>query len=458
MVMSEQGKAPHQSALFTDLYELTMMQSYCAEGMNEVAVFELFFRKLPLNRNYVIAAGLDDILSYLECLHFTDEDRAWLKAQGKFSEPFLMHLRDFRFSGDVFAVPEGTLVFENEPLVQVIAPLSEAQLVETYLLNQIHFQSMIATKAARVVSAAQGRSVMDFGSRRAHGVDAALKVARSSYIGGVNATSNVFAARCYDIPAAGTMAHSYIQAYPNEYAAIKAFTAEFPETTLLVDTYDTLAGVRKVIALAGERGGAFKVKAIRLDSGDLAALAKGARKLLDEAGLNHVQIFASSGLDESKIQALLEEEAPINGFGVGTQLAVSGDAPDIDFSYKLVEYAGQPRMKLSSSKELLPGRKQVFRFFDGNQMKRDVIARFDETLEGKPLLEQVMCQGKRLAAGQISLKQARAYAQQQMKVLPPEFHALQRAKQGYPVTVSDALQRTAQQIQHKLQKENCLPG
>lgn len=445
MGVSEQDKAPHQSALFTDLYELTMMQSYYAEGMSDVAIFELFFRKLPLNRNYVIAAGFDDILSYLECLHFTDEDRAWLKAQGKFSESFLARLSDFHFGGDVFAVPEGTPVFENEPVVQVIAPLPEAQLVETYLLNQIHFQSLVATKAARVVSAAQGHSVVDFGSRRAHGTDAALKTARNSYLVGVNATSNVFAARRYDIPVAGTMAHSYIQAHPDEYTAISTFTAEFPETTLLVDTYDTLVGVGKVIALAKAQGDAFQVKAIRIDSGDLAALAKDARKLLNEANLSHVQIFVSGGLDENKIQTLLEEEAPIDGFGVGTDLAVSGDAPEIDFSYKLVEYAGQPRVKLSSGKELLPGRKQVFRFFSEGRMKRDVIARFDEALEGKPLLEQVMRQGKRLATGQISLQQARAYARQQMKTVPPEFHALQCIRQGYPVVVSDALQRTAQQ-------------
>ncbi len=450
---SEQDRGLHQSALFTDLYELRMMQSYYAEGMTGRAVFELFFRKLPPNRNYVMAAGLDDVLSYLERVCFTEEDCAWLKAQGNFSEPFLACLRDFYFSGDVFAMPEGTLVFENEPVVQVIAPLPQAQLVETYLLNQIHFQSLIATKAARVVSAAQGRRIVDFGSRRAHGTDAALKVARTSFLAGVNATSNVLAARYYGIPAAGTMAHSYIQAYPNEYAALKAFTTEFPETTLLVDTYNTLTGVRKVIALAKEWGDAFKVKAIRLDSGDLGALAKDARQLLTEAGLSHVEIFASSGLDENKIQALLEEGAPIDGFGVGTQLAVSGDAPEMDFSYKLVEYVGQPRMKLSSSKKLLPGRKQVFRFFNGDQMKQDVIAQFDEVVGGKPLLKQVMRQGKRLTTWHNSLEQARTYAQQQMKALPPALHALQSVKQKYPVLTSDALQGTAQQLQRKLQKE-----
>lgn len=451
--MSEQlGDTPHQSALFTDLYELTMMQAYYAEEMNGLAVFELFFRKLPPNRNYVMAAGLDNVLNYLEGLHFTDQERNWLKTQKKFSPQFLEQLRDFHFTGDVFAVPEGTLVFENEPVLQVIAPLSEAQLVETYLLNQIHLQSVVATKAARVVSAARGRQVVDFGSRRAHGTDAALKVARTSYLAGAGATSNIFAGRHYQIPVAGTMAHSFIQAHPDEYTAFKAFLEEFPETTLLVDTYDTLAGVRRVIALAKILGEDFKVKAIRLDSGDLAKLAKESRQLLNEAGLSQVQIVASSGLDEYKIQALLAEGAPIDGFGVGTQLAVSGDAPEIDFSYKLVEYADQPRMKLSSSKELLPGRKQVFRFYEASQMKRDVIARFDETLDGEPLLVQVMSKGKRLERGQISLEQSREHAQKQMDALPSELHALQRLEQGYPVTVSEALRQTHEQLQRELQE------
>jgi nicotinate phosphoribosyltransferase len=448
-MLEQQGRTPHRSALFTDLYELTMMQSYYAENMNATAVFELFFRKLPSNRNFVMVAGLDNVLNYLEQLCFTEEDRFWIKTEGEFSEDFLKKLSDFRFSGDVFAVPEGSIIFENEPVVQVIAPLPEAQLVETYLLNQIHLQSVIATKAARVVSAARGRDVVDFGSRRAHGTDAALKVARASYLAGVNATSNVFASRRYHIPVTGTMAHSYIQAYPNEYSAFKAFIREFPETTLLVDTYDTLEGIRKVIALGKELGDAFKVKAVRLDSGDLAELAKAARKLLDEAGFGHIRIIASSGLDEYKVQALLEAGAPIDGFGVGTQLAVSGDAPEIDFSYKLVEYDHQPRMKLSSSKELLPGRKQVYRFFKAGRMQRDVIAQFDEILNGRPLLEQVMGGGKRLERGRVSLEQSRAYAREQIEALPAELQVLQYTGQGYSVTISEALRRTTEQLRQE---------
>ncbi|WP_041350977.1 nicotinate phosphoribosyltransferase [Nitrosococcus watsonii] len=452
-MVEQQDNIPQQSALFTDLYQLRMMQSYYAEEMNAIAVFELFFRTLPSNRNFVMAAGLDNILSYLEQLHVTDGERDWLKEAGGFSPRFCQQLGDFHFTGDVFAVPEGTVVFENEPVVQVIAPLPEAQLVETYLLNQIHLQSVLATKAARVVSAARGHKVVDFGSRRAHGTDAALKIARTSYLAGVNATSNVFAGRAYGIPVVGTMAHSFIQAHPSEYAALRAFIQEFPDTTLLVDTYDTLAGVRKVIALAEALGQDFKVKAIRLDSGDLGKLAKESRRLLDEGGLSQVRIVASSGLDEYKIQALLAEQTPIDGFGVGTQLAVSGDAPEIDFSYKLVEYAGKPRMKLSSSKELLPGRKQVFRFFEADRMKRDVIARFEENLAGKPLLEQVMSQGKRLGRGRTSLADAREHARQQMAALPLELHALQRVKFGYPVTVSDSLRQANEQLQRELAVE-----
>ena len=442
---------PHHSALFTDLYELTMLQAYYAEGMTATAVFELFFRELPARRNYIMAAGLDDVLSYLEELRFTDDELAWLEQRGQFSEALLEALRHFRFTGDVYAVPEGTIVFENEPVVQVVAPLPEAQLVETYVLNQIHLQSVAATKAARVVTAAQGRNVVDFGSRRSHGTDAALKVACTSYLAGAIGTSNVAAGRLYAIPALGTMAHSYIQAHTDEMAAFKAFAREFPETTLLVDTYDTLAGVHKTIDLARQLGDAFKVQAIRLDSGDLAELARSSRKLLDEAGLEHIKIIASSGLDEYKITRLLERGAPIDGFGVGTELAVSADAPDIDFSYKLVAYDGQPRMKLSSSKVNRPGRKQVFRVRDDGRMVGDIIARCDETLEGEALLAPVMQNGKRLDPGQDSLAKAREHARAQLEALPSALKTLERAKAGYPVKISAALTTLTEELQRALE-------
>jgi nicotinate phosphoribosyltransferase len=443
---------PYSSALFTDLYELTMLQAYDAEGMTAPAVFELFFRRLPPHRNYVMVAGLEQVLSYLEHLQFTDDELAWLHQRQQFSEAFLRTLKDFRFTGDVYAMPEGTVVFENEPVLQVVAPLPEAQLIETYVLNQIHLQSVAATKAARMVTAAAGRDIVDFGSRRSHGTDAALKVARASYLAGAIGTSNVAAGRLYSIPALGTMAHSYIQAHADEMTAFLAFTQEFPETTLLVDTYDTLKGVQGVIDLARRLGHAFKVRAVRLDSGDLLELANASRQLLDAAGLQEVKIFASSGLDEHAIAALLKAGAPIDGFGVGTKLAVSADAPEIDFSYKLVAYEGQPRMKLSSSKIILPGRKQVFRHTRAGQMSGDVIAQFGESLEGEALLQPVMQYGKRLDAGRIALDKVREHARAQLEALPPELKRLEDVDVHYPVDISAALRATTEQLQRDLER------
>ena len=268
----------------------------------------------------------------------------------------------------MYAVPEGTLVFPNEPLLQVIAPITEAQLIETFVLNQVHFQSVAATKAARVVAAAQGRAIVDFGSRRSHGMDAALKVARATHLAGGAGTSNVLAGKLYGIPVFGTMAHSYIQAHDDEFASFDSFARLYPETTLLVDTYDTLAGVRKVIELSQKLEGRFQVRAVRLDSGDLGGLAVDTRRMLDEAGLQRVKIFASSGLDEYKSQKLVQTGAPIDAFGVGTKLAVIADAPDLDMAYKLVEYGGKGRLKLSAKKLLYPGRKQIFRQIENGKM------------------------------------------------------------------------------------------
>lgn len=442
---------PHHSALFTDLYELTMLQAYYAEGMTSPAVFELFFREMPENRNYVMAAGLEEVLQFLENVRFSADDLDWLRQQGSLNEACLEVLRDFRFSGDVYAMPEGTLVFANEPVIQVVAPLPQAQLVETFILNQLHLQSLAATKAARVVTAAQGRHVVDFGSRRSHGTDAALKVARSSYLAGAAGTSNVAASRLYGVPAFGTMAHSYIQAHPNERSAFKAFAGEFPGTTLLVDTYDTLDGLRKVIDLSRQCRERFKIRSIRLDSGDLAELAKGARKLLDAAGLNEVKIIASSSLDEYKITALLQAGAPIDGFGVGTELAVSGDVPEIDFSYKLVAYDGQPRMKLSSSKINRPGRKQVFRVYDQGRMRYDTLTRFEETADGEPLLQPVMQNGQRLQGSRVPLEQAREHAKAQLEALPEEFKTLEQAQKGYRVETGVALEDLTEQLQRELE-------
>ncbi len=425
------------SALFTDLYELTMAQAYTVERMNETAVFELAFRKLPGGCNYVVSAGLGDVLEFLASLRFSDDDVDYLRSTFGFPAPFLARLKSLRFTGDVFALPEGTLVFPHEPVVQVRAPILEAQLVETLVLNQIHFQSLAATKAARIVEAAKGRSVVDFGSRRAHGVDAALKVARATYLAGGTGTSNVLAGRLYGIPVFGTMAHSYIQAHDCEGDAFRAFAGLYPETTLLVDTYETLEGVRKVIALSRRLGDAFHVQAIRLDSGDLGALAVEARRLLNEAGLARVTIFASSSLDEYEVQKLVASGAPIDAFGVGTKLAVMDGASHLDMAYKLVEYGGKPRLKLSSSKVLYPGPKQVFRQSRNGTYSGDIIGRFDETLPGKPLLMPVMRAGMPLTS--VNLHDSRKRLRLELSRLAPALRELDAAEAPYPVTFSDRL-------------------
>lgn len=446
--------SPLRSALFTDLYQLTMAAAYEAEEMREVASFELFFRELPASRQYIVAAGLEDVLEYLESFHFTEDELAYLADQGKFSARFLEFLRQVRFTGDVDAVAEGTLVFPHEPLVRVTAPITEAQLVETLVLNQVHFQSVAATKGARVVMAAGGRNVVDFGSRRAHGADAALKVARCSYLAGASGTSNVLAGKRFGVPIFGTMAHSYIQAHDDESDAFTRFADVHPGTTLLVDTYDTLEGVGKLIELHKRQGDRFQVRAIRLDSGDLAELAKQARHMLDEAGLKDVHIFASSGLDEYKIARLIEAGAPIDGFGVGTNLAVSDDAPALDMAYKLVEYAGRPRTKLSSDKVIYPGRKQVHRVVEQGVMRRDIIGPADESLPGTPLLQPVMRGGRRLAEATVTLEQARRHAAAQLEMLPEACRRLEPGPPAYPVEPSDALRQELESLRKSLEESS----
>ena len=436
--------------LFTDLYELTMLQAYLEEGMTDEAVFSLFIRRLPPRRNFLLACGLDTVLKYLESLSFGDRALAYLASLGKFSDYFLSWLRDFRFTGDVYAVLEGTPVFANEPLLEIVAPLPQAQLVETLVMNQIHVQTLLATKAQRVVTAAGDRPVIDFGARRIHGIDAAIKGARAFYIGGVAATSNVLAGKQFGIPVTGTMAHSYIQAHQDEAAAFREFARLYPETVLLVDTYDTLAGVGKVIALAKTLGEDFQVKAVRLDSGDLLALSKETRRLLDRAGLSRVEIFASGGLDEERIAQLISANAPIDGFGVGSSMGVSNDAPALDIAYKLCEYAGQGRLKLSTGKPVLPGRKQVFRMMENEGDVSDIIARADEDLPGRALLVPVMRNGKRLKTGCVNLESAREYTQQQIARLPNQVCAITQAKSPYPVEVSQELSRFQQKVKEQV--------
>jgi nicotinate phosphoribosyltransferase len=433
------------SGLFTDLYELTMAHAYFREGMTADATFTLYVRRLPPERNFLLACGQETLLEMLEGLHFGEDDRAYLATLG-FPDDFLAHLRRFRFTGQVVAVPEGTPVFANEPILEVVAPIQEAQLIETLAMNQVHLQTLLASKATRVVAAAQGRTVIDFGARRMHGLDAAMKAARAFHIAGVQATSNTLAGKVYGVPVSGTMAHSYIQAHDSEADAFAAFTRLYPETVLLVDTYDTLDGVRRVIALAEELGEAFRVRAVRLDSGDLAALALEARRMLDAAGLERVQVFASGSLDEWRIAELIAAGAPIDGFGVGTRMGVSNDAPDLDIVYKLTDYAGRGRLKLSTAKPVLPGRKQIFRIEEDGRVVRDVVARAEERLEGRPLLVEVMRDGRRLPGAVAGLDAAREHAARELELLPDPVCGLSPAEPPYPVEISAALQRYQREI------------
>ena len=437
---------PRIDALFIDLYEVTMAQAYVVEQISGTAVFETVFRKLPHGRSYLMAAGLSDVLDFLEALRFDQEDLQYLREMGTFTDEFLQRLAEVRFTGDVWAAPEGTVVFPNEPIVQVMAPILEAQLVETFVVNQIHLQSVIATKAARVVDAAAGRMVIDFGARRAHGTDAALKVARASYLAGAAGTSNLLAARRYGIPAFGTMAHSFVQAFDNELDAFEAFARVYPGTTLLVDTYDTLRGVDRVIELAKRLRERFDVRAVRLDSGDLGALSKAARAKLDAAGLNQVGIFASSGLDEYKVAALIDDGCPIDTFAVGTKLAVAEDAPALDMAYKLVEYDGVGRTKFSNGKVIYPGRKQVLRKLNQGAFAGDTIGAADEKLDGEPLLVPVMRNGRRLSQHDSSLATARSRARQQIEALPSQLRSLEDTGWHYPVDVSPGITQQLEKL------------
>jgi nicotinate phosphoribosyltransferase len=442
------GPSAHLSPiLLTDLYQLTMLQAYFEEDMRETAVFSLFVRRLPEQRNYLLACGLDDVLTFLETARFDEPSLSYLSRLGRFSDRFLRFLETFRFTGDVYAVPEGTPIFANEPILEIVAPIAEGQLVETFVMNQVHLQTLLASKAIRIVEAAKGRQVVDFGLRRTHGIDAGIKAARAFHIAGVHATSNVAAGQVYGVPVSGTMAHSYIQAHDDEYEAFRAFAELYVDTVLLVDTYDTIGGVQKVIDLARELGSRFGVSAIRLDSGDLRDLSIHSRQLLDAAGLHQVHIFASSNLDEHEIGRLLAAGAPIDGFGVGAAMGVSADRPGLDIVYKLVEYAGRGRIKLSPEKVLLPGRKQIFRVEHDGLAQHDVLARHDEEVRGRPLLRQVMDRGGRLPAGLVTLDEARARGQTEVARLSSALRAIQPATPPYRVEVSPALALDLEAVQ-----------
>jgi len=444
-------------SLFTDFYELTMCASYFDNKKFEPATFDLFIRRLPENRSYFLFAGLEQVLLYLKTVKFTEEHLAYLKKQG-FNKEFLDYLKDFKFTGDVWAVPEGTVAFPCEPMIRVTAPIIEAQLVETFLLNTVNLQTMIATKASRVVHAANGKAVIEFGLRREHGVDAGMKVARSSYIAGCQGTSNVLAGFAYGIPVFGTMAHSFVMSYPKEIDAFRAFTKTFPnKSTLLIDTYDDLAGAEKAAAVAKElEKKGCKLGGVRLDSGDLAEISKQVRKLLDDQGLKYVKIFASGDLDEFKVAELLKKGAKIDAFGVGTKLGTSADKPYLDVIYKLCETMSEqdsfsPIMKLSEGKVTLPGRKQVYRFKDENgHYSKDIIALVNEKVKGEPLLTKVMEKGK-ITYDLPSLDETRAAAAENLSKLPAKHKKLTSA-QPYPVELSQKLENLIETLEKKLRR------
>lgn len=444
-------------SLFTDYYELTMCAAYFDNQNFETATFDLFIRRLPENRSYFLFAGLEEALQYLQAIKFTDEHLEYLRKQG-FKEDFLIYLRDFKFTGEVWAVPEGTVTFPNEPLIRITAPIIEAQLVETFLLNSINLQTMIASKASRVVNASKGKAVIEFGLRREPGIDGGMKVARSSHIAGCQGTSNVLAGMAYGIPVFGTMAHSFIMSYPKEIDAFRAFAKTFPDkSTLLIDTYDDIAGAEKAAIVAKElQEKGVRLGGVRLDSGDLTKTSKKVRKILDKECLQYVKIFASGDLDEYKIQELLAAGAPIDAFGVGTKMGTSADRPYLDGIYKLCETQSPdgkftPIMKLSKDKITLPGRKQVYRFKskDG-RFKKDVITLYDETSEGTPLLVKVMDKG-RLTNRLPTLQEIRKTAQENLSSLPAKYKVLTDAP-IYPVELSQKLQRLTEALKLQITK------
>ena len=428
------------SALLTDLYQLTMLQAYFAQGMNDIAVFEFFVRRLPRNRNFLMAAGLEQVLQFLENLRFTDDELDWVRKSGRFGRDFPDHLASLRFTGDVHAMPEGSLFFADEPILRVTAPIAEAQLVESRIINLLHFQTLVASKAARAVLTAPGKLLVDFGMRRAHGAEAALFAARASYIAGFGGTSNVLADAEYGIPTFGTMAHSFIETHDSEALAFEHFARAQPENvTLLIDTYDTEAAAHKVTQLAPRlKQAGITVKAVRIDSGDLALHAHNVRRILDDAGLKEIGIFSSGSLDEYALRNLLSQGAPIDGFGVGTSLVTSADAPYLDCAYKLQEYAGRARRKRSEGKATWPGRKQVYRTHDaGGVMLGDVLTLETDPQPGAALIRPVMRNGKRVQSPE-TLGDIRRHAAEQLQRLPRGLRELEVAP-PYPVSVTPAL-------------------
>jgi len=426
---------PATSPLTTDLYELNMVQAYLDQAEDKEAVFEFFVRRLPARRGFLLAAGLDDALAYLESLRFSSSEIDWLKSTGRFRSNLIDYLAGFRFTGDVHAMPEGTACFADEPLIRITAPLPMAQLVETRLINILHFQTLIASKAARMVLAAPGKILSDFGLRTAHGAEAGLFSARASYIAGFAGAANVLAGERYGIPVVGTMAHSFVQVHDDEMIAFENFARARPEgVILLIDTYDTEAGTRKVVDLAPKlKADGIAIRGVRIDSGDLAGMARNVRVILDAGGLKDVIILASGGINEDVLQTMMAGKAPIDGFGIGVNLDASIDAPSLDCAYKLQEYAGKPR------------RKQIWRAYSSDgRMCGDILSLENDSLSGEQLISPVMRAGKRLTPAP-TLAQVRERAARELARLPEPLRKLE-AGVDYPVQISETLRALAAQI------------
>lgn len=442
---------PSNSAMLTDLYQLTMVQAYLEQEMEEEAVFEFFVRKLPPHRNFLVAVGLEQVVEFLSHLYISADELAWLDSTGRFKPVLLQYLERLQFTGNVDAMPEGTIFFPDEPILRIIAPLPLAQFVETRVMNLLNFQTMIASKAARFVLVSREKPIIDFGLRRAHGAEAGLLAARASYLAGFSGTATVLARMQYGIPIYGTMAHSFVQAHKDEAAAFEHFAQAQPDNVvLLIDTYDTEAGARHVVALAPQlKAKGIPVKGVRLDSGNLAEHARNVRRILDEGNLQHVQILASGNLDEYRLQNLVDSGAPIDSFAVGTAMTTSADAPSLDCAYKLQEYAKQPRRKRSEGKATWPGRKQVYREYasDGT-LARDIVTTLDDQQAGEPLLQPVMKEGRNLAH-QLKLTELRQHAAAQLARLPEAMRRLECVP-PYEIRIAEALQRLAQAVDREV--------
>jgi nicotinate phosphoribosyltransferase len=441
--------------LMTDLYELTMAESYLKESMAEEATFSLFIRKYPPHRAYFVAAGLEHLLELIPNLRFSDRSLQYLASTGKFSQALLDYLEGFHFNGTIRAIPEGSIFFAHEPILEISGPLIEAQILETLIINVIQLETLIASKAARCVHAARGKSVVDFSFRRTHGVEAGVKVARASYLAGFDGTSNVLAGQIYSIPVFGTMAHSYITSFRNERESFQAFAAAFPDATvLLIDTYDTVCGARKALDVARQLAAQGRqLLGVRLDSGDLVELSRQVRRVFRDGGFPGIKILVSGSLDEFRIQELLDSGANIDTFAVGTRMGVSADAPYFDIAYKLVEYGGRPILKLSSGKKTWIGKKQVYRFFDQEgKMRADLITLLaDDVVGGEPLLNVVM-EGGCPCREPESLDSIRKRFAREWERLPAPYREI-RPLGVYPVRISPVLQDLEEQTASNKRRE-----